>query len=78
MEPGYRPALQESALVVSLQMFNLMVERFVQLLKEHVASPEPPSPYIVPSDCLALLPAIKVSSISINTRGSARGETRNI
>ncbi|KAL1140647.1 hypothetical protein AAG570_000577, partial [Ranatra chinensis] len=60
MEPGYRPALQESALVVSLQMFNLMLERFIQVLKEHIASPEPPCPYIVPSDCLALLPAIKV------------------
>ncbi|XP_073972524.1 smg6 nonsense mediated mRNA decay factor isoform X3 [Rhodnius prolixus] len=55
----YRSALQESALVVSLQMFNLLLEKFVKLLQDHIASPDPTA-LIVPPDCQAILPALKV------------------
>ncbi|XP_066905795.1 telomerase-binding protein EST1A isoform X2 [Halyomorpha halys] len=55
----YRSATQESAIVISLQMFNLLLERFVQLLKEYISGSER-APTILPPDCLEILPALKV------------------
>lgn len=55
----YRSATQESAIVISLQMFNLLLERFVQLLKEYLDGPDR-APTILPPDCLEILPALKV------------------
>ncbi|XP_046992252.1 telomerase-binding protein EST1A [Schistocerca americana] len=34
LEPGYRPAVQESALVVSLEMFSLILEKCIDLLRD--------------------------------------------
>lgn len=65
----YRSALQESALVVSLQMFNLLLEKFVKLLQDHIASPDPTA-LIVPPDCQAILPALKVNCIFFLVTGS--------
>jgi protein SMG6 len=61
-EPGYRSAVQENALVVSLQMFNLILEKCVSLLREQLERPtETESPrLIVGEDAQALLPAVKV------------------
>ncbi|RZF34387.1 hypothetical protein LSTR_LSTR008926 [Laodelphax striatellus] len=62
LEPGYRSATQECALIVSLQMFNLIVERCVQLLQtadtDNQLQPTPISN--LTSDVHVLLPAIKV------------------
>jgi protein SMG6 len=56
MQAGYRSELQERALVVSLQMFNLILERCVSLLEEsgrdHLAA--------LPQDVHVLLPAVKI------------------
>uniref|UniRef100_A0A146MA06 Telomerase-binding protein EST1A n=3 Tax=Lygus hesperus TaxID=30085 RepID=A0A146MA06_LYGHE len=54
----YRSAAQESALVVSLQMFNLLLERFITLLHEHLTNKEPKQ--LIPADCHVILPALKV------------------
>ncbi|KAJ8680346.1 hypothetical protein QAD02_016133, partial [Eretmocerus hayati] len=59
LEQGYRSELQERALVVSLQMFNLILERGVFLLKARLESDEQPR-LIVVEDMQILLPAIKI------------------
>ncbi|KAJ8880972.1 hypothetical protein PR048_017445 [Dryococelus australis] len=62
LEAGYRSALQESALVVSLQMFNLILEKCVSLLKENMACEDNCGLQLVASEDLqVLLPAVKVS-----------------
>ena len=63
-EPRYRSAVQESALVVSLQMFNLILEKCVFLLREQLDNPTDtvPSRFIVSEDLQILLPAVKVQS----------------
>lgn len=56
---GYRSELQERALIVSLQMFSLILERCVSLLQEHINSnPDKSAP--LPLDAQVLLPAIKI------------------
>ena len=60
MEQGYRSEVQEKALVVSLQMFNLILERGVSLLKSQLENEEKHR-LIVGEDMQILLPAIKVS-----------------
>ncbi|XP_076674563.1 uncharacterized protein LOC143372339 isoform X2 [Andrena cerasifolii] len=59
MEQGYRSEVQERALVVSLQMFNLILERGVSLLKSQLDSSEEPR-MVVSEDMQVLLPAIKI------------------
>ncbi|XP_059482127.1 telomerase-binding protein EST1A isoform X2 [Neocloeon triangulifer] len=61
IEPGYRSVMQENALIVSLQMFNLILERCADLF------PAPAAPVTkiqelgdVSEDLQTLLPAIKV------------------
>jgi protein SMG6 len=68
LEPGYRSAVQENALVVSLQMFNLILEKCVSLLREHLERPKEaqPSRLIVSEDMQVLLPAVKVSDIYLS------------
>ncbi|XP_044755444.1 telomerase-binding protein EST1A [Coccinella septempunctata] len=56
---GYRSEFQECALVVSLQMFNLILERCVSLLEEHLAS-KPEKLNEVSMDAQVLLPPIKI------------------
>lgn len=63
MEQGYRSEVQERALVVSLQMFNLILERGVSLLKSQLDSSEEPR-MVVSEDMQVLLPAIKVFPLS--------------
>ncbi|XP_078044593.1 uncharacterized protein LOC144474030 isoform X1 [Augochlora pura] len=59
MEQGYRSEVQERALVVSLQMFNLILERGVSLLKSQLDSGEELR-MVVSEDMQVLLPAIKI------------------
>ncbi|XP_046680255.1 telomerase-binding protein EST1A isoform X2 [Homalodisca vitripennis] len=59
LAPNYRSAMQESALVISLQMFGLILERTVQLLRDQQNNSYP-YPLIVGDDVQILLPAIKV------------------
>lgn len=59
MEQGYRSEVQERALVVSLQMFSLILERGVSLLKAQLDSGQEPR-LVVGEDLQVLLPAIKV------------------
>jgi len=59
MEQGYRSEVQERALVVSLQMFSLILERGVSLLKAQLDSRQEPR-LVVGEDLQVLLPAIKV------------------
>lgn len=54
---GYRSELQERALIVSLQMFSLILERCVSLLQEHINT-DKTAP--LPLDAQVLLPAIKI------------------
>lgn len=69
---GYHSAVQESALVISLQMFNLIINRCIQLLREQLqlmrdhtgAQKDVRYPLIVSSDVQILLPAIKVSGVN--------------
>ncbi|KAL3267755.1 hypothetical protein HHI36_006882 [Cryptolaemus montrouzieri] len=56
---GYRSELQERALVISLQMFNLILERCVSLLDEHLVS-KPENLNAVSMDTQVLLPPIKI------------------
>lgn len=65
LEPGYRSAVQENALVVSLQMFNLILEKCVSLLREQLERPTETEPtrLIVGEDTQVLLPAVKVSDL---------------
>ncbi|XP_020710640.2 telomerase-binding protein EST1A isoform X1 [Athalia rosae] len=58
LEPGYRSEVQERALVVSLQMFSLILERGVSLLRAQLERVEHPR-LIVDEDMQVLLPAIK-------------------
>ncbi|XP_057320552.1 telomerase-binding protein EST1A-like isoform X2 [Microplitis mediator] len=61
MEQGYRSEVQERALVVSLQMFNLILERSVALLREELDKKEKERPrLIVDEDMQVLLPTIKI------------------
>lgn len=67
LESDYHSAVQESALVISFQMFNIIVNRCIQLLreqlqqmKEHATVMTWKYPLIVHSDVLILLPAVKV------------------
>lgn len=57
-QSGYRSELQERALVVSLQMFNLILERCVSLMQEHVNSKQDQT--VLPQDIYVLLPAVKI------------------
>ncbi|XP_014206060.1 telomerase-binding protein EST1A [Copidosoma floridanum] len=59
MEQGYRSEVQERALVVSLQMFSLILERGVSLLKSQLEFDERPR-LVVVEDMQILLPAIKI------------------
>ncbi|XP_071553943.1 telomerase-binding protein EST1A isoform X2 [Temnothorax nylanderi] len=59
MEQGYRSEVQERALVVSLQMFSLILERGVSLLKAQLDSEQEPR-LVVGEDLQVLLPAIKI------------------
>ncbi|XP_012273002.1 telomerase-binding protein EST1A isoform X2 [Orussus abietinus] len=59
LEQGYRSEVQERALVVSLQMFSLILERGVSLLKSQLENEEQPR-LIIGDDLHALLPAIKI------------------
>ncbi|XP_026825865.1 telomerase-binding protein EST1A isoform X3 [Ooceraea biroi] len=59
MEQGYRSEVQERALVVSLQMFSLILERGVSLLKTQLESEQEPR-LVVGEDLQVLLPAIKI------------------
>ncbi|XP_015592692.1 telomerase-binding protein EST1A isoform X2 [Cephus cinctus] len=59
LEQGYRSEVQERALVVSLQMFNLILERVVSLLKSQLDNDEKPN-LIVGEDMQVLLPSIKI------------------
>lgn len=52
--------MQERALVVSLQMFNLILERCVALLEEHISSHKEQVIDFLPPDADVLLPAIKI------------------
>lgn len=67
VEAGYRSAAQEAALLVSLQMFSVLLERCVSLLRapgaaaaEGAVSAEVAAEQLVELDVAALLPAIKV------------------
>ncbi|KAJ9594799.1 hypothetical protein L9F63_013901, partial [Diploptera punctata] len=62
LEPAYRSAVQESALIVSLQMFSLILEKCISLLKEQLENPTETQPtrLIVSEDLQILLPAVKV------------------
>lgn len=62
MEQGYRSEIQERALVVSLQMFSLILERGVSLLKAQLESGQEPR-LVVSEDLQVLLPAIKVDRL---------------
>lgn len=62
LEPGYRSEVQERALVVSLQMFSLILERGVSLLRSQLERVEHPR-LIVDEDMQVLLPAIKVNRL---------------
>lgn len=73
IESGYHSAVQESALVISLQMFNLIINRCIQLLREqlqdmksHPDHKDRQYPMIVSADVQILLPAIKVSLCSFH------------
>ncbi|XP_023013335.2 uncharacterized protein isoform X1 [Leptinotarsa decemlineata] len=59
-QPGYRSELQERALVVSLQMFNLILERCVSILQDHMSSQKDETINCLPPDANVLLPAIKI------------------
>ena len=66
VESNYRSALQESALVVSLQMFNLILERCIQLLKQDEVERQKNETNVkttINTDIQYLLPAIKVSRL---------------
>lgn len=69
MEQGYRSEVQERALVVSLQMFSLILERGVSLLKSQLDGDELPK-LVVGEDMQVLLPAIKVCFLKSNFENS--------
>lgn len=59
LQSGYRSELQERALIVSLQMFNLILERCIALLQDHLHSTSP-DVNTLPQDVPVFLPAIKI------------------
>ncbi|XP_057667443.1 telomerase-binding protein EST1A isoform X1 [Diorhabda carinulata] len=59
-QPGYRSELQERALIVSLQMFNLILERCVSILQDYISSQKEICPTSFPPDANVLLPAVKI------------------
>lgn len=59
-EAGYRSAAQEAALIVSLQMFSVLLERCVALLRDQGGPGAAPRDQLVDLDVVALLPAIKI------------------
>ncbi|XP_034941646.1 uncharacterized protein Smg6 isoform X2 [Chelonus insularis] len=59
MEQGYRSEVQERALIVSLQMFSLILERAIALLKEELEKKDRPR-LVVDEDMQVLLPTIKI------------------
>ncbi|XP_017770656.1 PREDICTED: telomerase-binding protein EST1A isoform X2 [Nicrophorus vespilloides] len=59
LQSGYTSELQERALVVSLQMFSLILEKCVSLLKDCVHS-SPAIMSVIPQDVHELLPSIKI------------------
>lgn len=67
MAGGCRSAWQECALVVSLEMFNILLERCNALLKEQVESSgnQTTNRRLLNEDLQIVLPAIKVESRSI-------------
>ena len=64
MAGGYRSAWQEYALIVSLEMFNIMLDKCNMLLKEQMDSSQGSlsSGRLLGEDLQIILPAIKVSS----------------
>lgn len=64
MEGGYRSAWQECALIVSLEIFNILLERCNGLLKEQLDSKTNslPSNRLLGEDLQIILPAIKVTN----------------
>ena len=68
MAGGCRSAWQECALIVSMKMFNILLERCNALLKEHLESGRAealavPSCHLLGEDVQIILPAIKVRHI---------------
>lgn len=59
-QTGYRSELQERALIVSLQMFDLILERCISVLTDHLAQHEGTRVDFLPPDGEVLLPAVKV------------------
>ena len=64
MAGGYRSAWQEYALIVSLEMFNIMLDKCNMLLKEQMDGSQGSlsSGRLLGEDLQIILPAIKVSS----------------
>ena len=61
MAGGCRSAWQECALVVSLEMFNILLERCNAMLKEQLeSSNQPATSRLLGEDLQIILPAIKV------------------
>lgn len=64
VEQGYWSTIHECALVMSLQMFSLIVDRCNQLLKDILANDDGGSAkHLIGSDIDFLLPPIKVIEI---------------
>lgn len=57
LEAGYRPAMQENALIVSLQMFSLILEKCITLLSDCGGNA---TRLLLGEDLQVLLPAVKV------------------
>lgn len=62
MAGGCRSAWQECALVVSLEMFNILLERCNAMMKEQLESSgnQPTNSRLLGEDLQIILPAIKV------------------
>ncbi|KAG1657886.1 Telomerase-binding protein EST1A [Nymphon striatum] len=60
LESGCRSLLQQQALQVSLEMFALLTERSITLLREHMKSDQYPVPLLFCEDLQQLVPAIKM------------------
>lgn len=52
--------MQERALIVSLQMFNLILERCVAIFEEHLSTHRDEMKDCLPPDTDVLLPAVKI------------------
>ena len=59
-QSGYRSELQERALVISLQMFSLILERCVSLLQDHMKSKGVHENGSLSQDVHVLLPSVKI------------------